>query len=356
MERSQSKLWFSSLVIMIIMTVAHYSGVERVMVVQAQDDSGIDAPDTYEIDLLGISRTDTSQFAVTFGFEGHRLGGEATSVNLNSVVAIQPDPPAYHAETQATGDLELFRLIPVTSDQTEIENELVYLERNLFSYVNFPQEEQESCGKNISGGTPAINRLQSQVPFPSSTFVDGSFPEIPRVLPDIQFGERIAVHYLLPEFSSSTIENGRVEIHWLPDADRVSYFEFEGTGQFYVQDTQLEGNLHYSYTLISDNEHYEFSTPTHCETPNVQGATIFEPSPEWIVRENYGYYITNRSIDHLIAFHNDGLTEVGYELLGEPLYGFSSAGLSYLGEDGTWMRIDLIEDIDGTSVEIRVIE
>jgi hypothetical protein len=222
--------------------------------------------------------------------------------------------------------------------------------------VNFPQTVEDSCGKNISGAAPALTRLQNQVPFPSSAFIDSSFPEIPRILPDVAFGERVAVHYRLEAFHSSTIENGRVDIHWLPDENRVTYFEFEGTGQFYVQDTQLEGTLRYTYTLISDEEDYAFALPTNCQSPNVQGVAIFEPSPEWIVREDYGYYITNQSIENLIEFHNESMTTQGFESLGEPLYGFGRAGLSYLGSDGTWIRIDLYDDMDGTSVEIRIIE
>lgn len=335
-----------------------YRGIEKPEIVQAQDgdEQGVDAPDTHEIDFLGISRTDTSQFEVTFEFEGIRLGGEPSTVNLSSRVAIQPDPPAYYAQTEATGDLHLFRLISITSNETEIENELVYLRRGLYTYISFPQAQQESCGKNISGATPAVNRLQSQVPFPSSIFIDGSFPEIPRVMPNIEYGERVAAKYTLEEFSSSTIENGTVEIHWLPDENRVTFFAFEGTGQFYVQDTQLEGTLHYTYTLISDNATYDFGLPTSCQSPNVQGVAIFEPSPEWIIRENYGYYITNQSIGSLITFHDENMVAQGFESLGEPLYGFGSAGLSYLSEDGTWIRIDMYEDLDGTSVEIRVIE
>ncbi len=323
------------------------------MLVHAQDGTDpIEAPDSYIVELLGIPRTEASQFTVTYDFEGVDEDDESVAVSLVNQVAIQPDPPAYHSQAQATGDLLLFDMINTDTAQTEIESELVYLRRNLYTYVHFPTTQQTSCGKNVSGSTPAINRLSAQLPFPSNTFQE--LPPLPRVYPDAEFGEQQVARYALDDFSSFGIEQGTIELHLIPADNRVVYFTFEGNGQFYANETLVEGNLRYTYTTIPGPITYDFHKPTACEAPNVQDVAIFEPSVEWITREDTGFYLTNQTLETLIAFHQETLDTAGFEAVGEPYYDLGSVTLTYISPDSAIVEITLYDGFDGTQVEISI--
>lgn len=316
---------------------------------QAQD--GIDAPETYQVEWLGISRTDVSRFEVEFAFEGVDDQGDAVEIELDSRVVLQPNPPAYHVQTTATGDLVLFRLVPFDSDQTVLENEIVYERRFLYTYVRFPDSDRYSCGQSVSGGSPAVRRLEQQVPLPSAVFE--SLPAVERAWPDAEFDGQPVARYIMENLRTPEVRAGRLEFHVLPDEGQVVYFAFEGQGHFWANDYQLNGQLRYIYRLLPRPSSYVFQTAPECDPPNVQGVVLFEPSSEWIVREDRGFYLTNQSVRRLLEFHNQTLTIAGFELVNPPMEGFGSTSVTYRSPEGSFVDIVLYEGFDGTQVEIQ---
>jgi hypothetical protein len=323
--------------------------------VQAQDgQSGIEAPETYDVDLINISREELSQFDVTFEFEGVNHRGEAVSLSLSNVVAIRPDPAAFHAINRAEGSLDLFRLGGEETDMGTLESELTYLGSALVTHIALPDAGSESCGKLTGGRRPAINQLDSLIPFPTEIFILGSVPEMPRLLPDAEFDGQPVARYGLESISNRTISSGSVEAHILPDTNRLTYFAFEGEGEFLARELPVEGTLRYRYRLLPPDPNYAFDRPAGCQVPAVDGVRLFEPSVEWITRDNFGTYLTAQSISNLVAFHEEQLAEAGFEQVNAPLVGSSFASMSYLAPDGDFVNIDLIDALDGTRVNVTI--
>ncbi len=324
-----------------------------VSLIQAQDDPGITAPDTYQIDWLGIPRSESSQFAVSLDFDGVDKQGEPLSVELDSRVILQPDPPAFELQAEATGDLAVFRLVPFGSEQRVVANQIVYERRLLHTYVSFPDATEFSCGQSVSGGAPAIRRLEQQTPLPERIFQ--SLPEVERILPDAEFDGQLVARYVLDEVRTDEIEAGRLTVHILPEIERVVYFAFEGYGEFLLNDYRATGHLRYSYTLqpLEERDTYDFRPVTVCDPPQVRGVAVFEPSAEWIVRDDYGSYLTNQSVRRLLEFHSTSLGEAGFELVGPPIGGFGSTTVTYRAPDGAFVDIALYDGLDGTLVEIQ---
>lgn len=305
--------------------------------------------DTYQIDLLGISRAESSYFQVIYQFKGIDVDGEPVTIDLTSSVWLQPDPPAYRLEVEAMGTLSLFDLVPPASTQTSIRTELVYLRRGLYSLVEF--SDTFSCGKSIASGTPAINRLSLHSPFPSNTF--WHIPPANRLLPDGEFAGQPTARYHLDGFDTAYIDDGAVEIHVLPEENQVVYFAFDGVGEFLANNRSIVGTLHYRYQLLPFPSGYEFEKPSRCTPPRVAELVFFEPTVEWIIREHQAFYLTNQPIDTLIAFHQVQLLELGYETSG-PFYDLGRASLSFKTHDGVWVDVYFYDVMDGTQVDIRL--
>lgn len=309
---------------------------------QAQDD-------TYQIDLLGISRTASSHFWVSYQFEGIDSNGEMVSIDLTSTSWLQPDPPAYHLDVQATGDLTLFDLISPATPQTHIQTTFTYLRRGLYNVVKFP--DSMSCGKSIVSGTPAIDRLSLHSPFPSNTFED--LPPANRSLPDGEFDGQPTARYRLDSVNTSLIDEGQLEIHVLPEQNQVVYFSFDGTGDFLANEQRITGTLSYRYELLPFPPDYEFTKPSQCTPPMLAGLTFFEPSVEWVIREQEGFYVTNQTIDNLLIFHQAQLSDLGYETT-EPFRSTGQALLSFKTPEGRWVDVHFRDVVDGTQVDIRL--
>lgn len=305
--------------------------------------------DTYQINLLGISRTNSSHFRVIYQFEGTHNDGEPVSINLSSTTWLQPDPPAYHLDVEATGDLVLFDLVNRAMPQTRIQTTLTYLRRGLYNVVEFP--DSISCGKAIVGGTPAIDRLSLHSPFPSNTF--GGLPPANRILPDGEFEGHPTAHYRLDSVNTSLIDEGQLEIHVLSDQNQVVYFTFDGTGTFFANERPITGTLSYRYELLPFPPNYEFTKPSQCTPPMLAGLTFFEPSVEWVIREQEGFYLTNQTIDNLLTFHQAQLSDLGYETT-EPFRSTGQALLSFKTPEGRWVDVHFRDVVDGTQVDIRL--
>ncbi|NDJ87548.1 MAG: hypothetical protein GYB66_16865, partial [Chloroflexi bacterium] len=266
----------------------------------------IEAPEVYTLDLVGFSQTEETQFQVTFSLEGTGPDNNNASIELANTVALRPEPAAFYGKTEATGHLAIFDLVPDDAVQRSITNEMAYLRSGLYIHADLAAEDRDACGMSILGATPAANQLDAHVPLPAETFL--AFPEIPRALPDVSFGDQVAARYTLSGFSNSSIEDGSAEIHYLPDEGRLVYFHFEGQGDFVAGETTVKGSLSYTFQMIPDQPPYAFEVPLACQNPNVQGVPIFTPSAEWQVQQNNGYFRTNRSIDYLTQFYEEQLS------------------------------------------------
>jgi hypothetical protein len=323
---------------------------------QAQDNSTpITAPETYTIDLINISKEVTSRFVITFEFEGTDEDNAPVYLTMNTQVIIQPEPDYYQANLSAEGNLQLFDLVSRNLSYKQVESELVYLNGQLVTAISLPETAANSCGKQTTSGTAAIYRLESQTPFPSETFLINAIPPLERLLPDGDFGNTKVARYANPNIKSDAIKEGQIEVHILPEFQRLTYFSFEGRGEFLINESRYQGKLQYTYTLLPDDSAHEFNRPDGCEVPQVYGVELFEPSVNWITRENTGSYLTGQNFERLIAFHQEKLTIAGFEALSEPLVTPTTAELLYAAQDETWVRIAMFYTTDGTQVEIQVL-
>lgn len=316
----------------------------------------IDAPETYTVDLIGVSTEETSHFTVTLDFDGTNQRGERITLNYYTEIIVQPEPNAYVAILEASGDLRLFGLAGRDTTQKQIQSELYYQKGQNVVYIDFPQTDTTSCGKQTTSGRAAIYRLEAQTPFPSEIFITGAIPPVARLSPDGSFGDAPTARYFSDDVKSSAIKTGRVEAELLPDENRLVMFSFEGEGQFLFDDATVNGTLRYTYQLFPTQDSYGFDRPQACQTPLVYGVPLYEPSVNWVTRELDGSYLAGQSIKTLIEFHQTTLAEAGFTSLGEPFITDYSAGLSYEAPDGTWIRIDLTDVTDGTQVAVRVIQ
>jgi hypothetical protein len=310
--------------------------------------------DTYSLDVINLPNTHPTRFYILYEFDGiDDSTGEAVSLILESMVTIQPEPAALTATIDAEGSLSTYELVPrEASEETQIVSEQVYYQAGYFTYVQLA-DGATSCGKQTVGPQSAANRLEAQLPFPTEIFFENTVPALPQLDKPGDFDGQITITYG-DEVSNQAVE-GTFTAAELPETGELIFFSFDGSGRFRAPgNITLDGDLTYTYERMEVPDDFVHGRPPGCQEPSVQGVPIYEPSANWLIREDVGEYTTNRSFETLARFYAEALFD--FELISDEEPTPNQRLLTYVAPDGDTVQIGFLDlGMDGVEVNILIL-
>jgi hypothetical protein len=320
---------------------------------QAQEGEGVSAPTNYYLDIVGLPNDQTSAFTLNYHFIGNTTAQEAVRLNLTAQAILQPEPATFSVAIKAEGDLNRYGLVPRAAlTPTRIHLEHVYWRKGYYTAVELPDTNTVLCGKQTLAPNAAGLRLENQLPFPKDLFFENTLPPLVRVLPDGEFDGKPTARYALAV--DTPVLQGQAEAEIVPEDNALVRFNFVGEGRFRSGDMDLEGTLTYEFERVIPPADFEAGRPALCQTPNIQGVPIYEPSVQWIIRADGGEFTAAKSIPALIAFYAQTLEPLGFLFqLRQDNPNLRQTLVTYTAPTGDTVYIELLEVVDG-GVEVTI--
>ncbi|MCI0710984.1 MAG: hypothetical protein L0154_12575 [Chloroflexi bacterium] len=308
--------------------------------------------DTYFLDVINLPNTHSTSFYILYEFDGaNNDTDEPVMLTLESTVIIQPEPAALTAIINAEGSLFVYDLVPRdVREESMLHSQQVYFRAGYFTFIEL-SSGAVSCGKQTAGPGSATNRLEAQLPFPNDIFFENTVPGLPRLDDNDEFDGHPTVLY------GDTVSNQAIEgtftVAQRPDTGELISFTFDGSGKFHAPgDITLDGDLSYTFERLTVADDFIHQRPTGCQEPAVQNVPVYEPSANWLIREDVGEYTTNQGFETLAQFYADAL--INHKLVRDEEPTPNQRLLTYTAPNGDTVQIGFL-DLGQEGVEVNIL-